>query len=128
MKLWVPKPAPETELFNEAQQMMYDDNIDMFKDLLDGKKGKKTKLKYEDLRDDAGNTLLNLACFWGKPKFTKYLLSKKTFDPEVKNELGFSALDIAVQWGQTSCAELLLQAKGEYGIIGELNKLKDRNA
>ena len=33
MKLWVPKPTPETELFNEAQQMMYDDNIEMFKEI-----------------------------------------------------------------------------------------------
>ena len=127
MKLWNRKERPETaDVFDEAMQLMYDDNLDVFKDLLNGKSVKLKRLKYEDLRDDAGNSLLNLACFWGKADFTKYLLTKKKFDPEVKNELGFSALDIAVQWGRTSCAELLLQAKGEFGIVGQLNKLKDR--
>ena len=38
MKLWNRKERPETaDVFDEAMQLMYDDNLDVFKDLLNGK-------------------------------------------------------------------------------------------
>ena len=122
------KEIERDNVWDELSMLMYENRLDAFSALVE--KGVSNKMKrenqpeieYSKLQDDAGNNLLNLSAFWGKTEFCEYLL-KQNFDCDAKNHVGMNALDIAVQWGHTEVAQVLVQFKGETGLVGQLAEL-----
>ena len=60
-------------------------------------------------RDDLGNTPLHIAALCGAEKTVSCLISKLGCDPNVKGELGRSALHVACQKGNISLVRTLIQ-------------------
>ncbi|KAG6610464.1 Tyrosine kinase [Phytophthora cinnamomi] len=56
--------------------------------------------------DAGGQTLLHLACFWGRMELTKLLLAAGA-SLKTKNAAGCTALDLATHWGHSSVAEVI---------------------
>ncbi|KAE8891996.1 hypothetical protein PF005_g11894 [Phytophthora fragariae] len=56
--------------------------------------------------DAGGQTLLHLACFWGRMDLTKLLLAAGA-SLKTKNAAGCTALDLATHWGHSAVAEVI---------------------
>ncbi|GMG16813.1 unnamed protein product [Phytophthora fragariaefolia] len=56
--------------------------------------------------DAGGQTLLHLACFWGRMELTKLLLAAGA-SLKTKNAAGCTALDLATHWGHSAVAEVI---------------------
>jgi hypothetical protein len=56
--------------------------------------------------DAGGQTLLHLACFWGRMELAKLLLAAGA-SLKTKNAAGCTALDLATHWGHSSVAEVI---------------------
>ncbi|KAG6970362.1 hypothetical protein JG688_00004896 [Phytophthora aleatoria] len=56
--------------------------------------------------DAGGQTLLHLACFWGRMDLTKLLLAAGA-SLKTKNAAGYTALDLATHWGHSAVAEVI---------------------
>ncbi|KAG1694621.1 hypothetical protein DVH05_021123 [Phytophthora capsici] len=59
-----------------------------------------------DHLDAGGQTLLHLACFWGRMDLTKLLLAAGA-SLKTKNAAGCTALDLATHWGHSAVAEVI---------------------
>ncbi|POM62016.1 Ankyrin repeat-containing protein [Phytophthora palmivora] len=56
--------------------------------------------------DAGGQTLLHLACFWGRMELAKLLLAAGA-SLKTKNAAGCTALDLATHWGHSAVAEVI---------------------
>ncbi|KAL3662781.1 hypothetical protein V7S43_012184, partial [Phytophthora oleae] len=56
--------------------------------------------------DAGGQTLLHLACFWGRMDLAKLLLAAGA-SLKTKNAAGCTALDLATHWGHSAVAEMI---------------------
>lgn len=56
--------------------------------------------------DAGGQTLLHLACFWGRMELVKVLLNARA-SLKTKNAAGCTALDLATHWGHSAVAEVI---------------------
>ncbi|KAG7395876.1 hypothetical protein PHYBOEH_003080 [Phytophthora boehmeriae] len=56
--------------------------------------------------DAGGQTLLHLACFWGRMDLAKVLLAAGA-SLKTKNAAGCTALDLATHWGHSAVAEVI---------------------
>ncbi|KAH7461966.1 Ankyrin repeat domain-containing protein 11 [Phytophthora ramorum] len=56
--------------------------------------------------DAGGQTLLHLACFWGRMEMAKLLLAAGA-SLKTKNAAGCTALDLATHWGHSAVAEVI---------------------
>ena len=104
--------------FSELSQLMFDNDYNTFVSIL------KSQPEIINMKDYAGNSLLMLSAFWGKPKFCQYTLEMGC-DPNQKNISKMNALDIALQWGHPEIAQKIVEANGSTGIFTRIKGLED---
>ena len=104
--------------FSELSQLTFDNDYNTFVSIL------KSQPEIINMKDYAGNSLLMLSAFWGKPKFCQYTLEMGC-DPNQKNISKMNALDIALQWGHPEIAQNIVEANGSTGIFTRIKGLED---
>ena len=104
--------------FSELSQLMFDNDYNTFVSIL------KSQPEIINMKDYAGNSLLMLSAFWGKPKFCQYVLEMGC-DPNIVNISKMNALDISLQWGHPEIAQKIVEANGSNGIFTRIKGLED---
>eukprot|EP00944_MAST-04C_sp_MAST-4C-sp1_P010576 g10576.t1 len=104
--------------FSELSQLMFDNDYNTFVSIL------KSQPEIINMKDYAGNSLLMLSAFWGKPKFCKYVLEMGC-DPNIQNISKMNALDISLQWGHPEIAQNIVEVNGSTGIFTRIKGLED---
>ena len=109
------------ERYNECVQLIYEDDFQRMIELLveDGD----SIINY---KDEAGQSLLHVAAFWGKAKIAANLLLLRC-EVEPKNAEGLTPLEIAIEWDHFETAQVIRSAGGFCSMEERIKELEKNN-
>jgi ankyrin repeat protein len=112
--------------FNELKDLLYENSLLSLEKVVVGHIDDTDNVSFVDYQDDGGQTLLHLACFWGKPDAVDLLISLGA-NIDLKNIEDRTPLDIAIDWNHDECAELIRNAGGRSSLEDALDIIKSKN-
>ena len=108
--------------FTELSNLLYESSLSSFETLVHNADGE----SYVDQQDSGGQTLLHLAAFWGRPDAVALLIDLGA-NIDLNNIEGRRPIDVAIDWEQEECAELLRSAGGRSSLEETIKSLETKN-